>query len=459
MGEIMLARAEGADGFTRKVVLKGLLPSLDDDAASLEMFRREARIMSRLEHPNVVRVLDFTYVADKPYLAMEYVRGRNLHQVIQRAVQKDPSGLPARIALHVMAEALRGLHSAHTARDEDGKPLGAVHRDVSPGNVLLGFFGEVKVTDFGIAKPAGAKSLTGPRAIRGKARYAPPEVIRGEPSTPKSDVFAAGVVLAETLTGEPLWEHTGVSETLIRIVTEPRETTIERILDKSPPIVGLRAVLRRSLALKPDDRFASAFAFAEALDQLSRGVGGPINQAELASYMRELFAGAPDMPRDESLDQQPIFLEPASRTRDDEPDATPQIPAQNLVDDDPYLRTPHPFDQIPIPVTGTLRPPHWSQREPMPATPRLLPVHLYPPVEAQGSVDPAHFSELIALPSETSQDVSGGLDTVPAEGPMERLSRWQWGLLLQRRWVLVCVGILLGAGTAILGTLLATLHR
>ncbi len=224
MGEILLARIEGADGFSRKVVLKGLLPALLEDDVSLELFRREARIMARLEHPNIVRVLDFTYVGDTPYLAMEYVRGRNFHQVIQRATMRGHK-LPLRIAAHVVADALRGIHYAHHARDEDGRPLEIIHRDISPGNVLLGFFGEVKVTDFGIAKAVGARNLTGPRSIRGKARYAAPEVVRGETASVRSDIYAAGVVFAEAITGEPLWERRAVSQTLIQIVTESREST------------------------------------------------------------------------------------------------------------------------------------------------------------------------------------------------------------------------------------------
>ncbi len=498
MGEILLARAEGADGFSRKVVLKGLLPALDGDDASLEMFRREARIMARLEHPNVVRVLDFTYVHDKPYLAMEYVRGRNLHQVIQRAI--GAGGLPPAIVFHVVGQALRGLHSAHTAHDEDGKRLGAIHRDVSPGNVLLSFFGEVKVTDFGIAKAAGARSLTGPRAIRGKARYAPPEVIRGEPATPKSDVFAAGAVLAEALTGEPLWDHKTVSDTLIKIVSEPRDATIDRVMAKLPAIRGLRGVLRKSLALYADDRFPTALAFAEALDQLARSVGGPITQAELGLYLQALFAGAPDLPREDAPAASPPTLdlgatEPAeddaraaaevgedlAATADDRPPSgTPSsrslgtslpslldgdVSDETLASAHAELRAADPDlpAAVPVtlgPITASLRPPHWSRRAaPLLDTP-LRPLRLVQgpnPGSAAESDDAAYFSELIPVPGDTEQQSSGSVDGRIDEGPIETLSRWQWRLMLQRRWVLVTLGILLGAGVAILGTLLATL--
>lgn len=514
MGEILLARAEGADGFSRKVVLKGLLPALDDDDASLEMFRREARIMARLEHPNVVRVLDFTYVNDKPYLAMEYVRGRNLHQVIQRALAHG--GLPAAVVFHVLAQALRGLHSAHTARDEDGARLGAIHRDVSPGNILLSFFGEVKVADFGIAKAEGAPSLTGPRAIRGKARYAPPEVIRGEPATPQGDIFAAGAVLAEALTGEPLWDQRTVSDTLIKIVSEPRDETVDRVASRLPTIRGLRTVLRRSLALYADDRFPTALAFAEALEVLARSVGGPLTQAELGTYLQALFADAPDLPREDgpslpphevsrALTSADARLEPARRDAEApsaardvrEPEAPEPAPRRELtphaahaqavslaaeVSEDTMAampgdttardaaRAPRPTPVpltpalLPVPppsagpITATLRPPHWSRRPaPVLDTP-LRPLRLVQPAARPESDDAAYFSELIVVPSQTEQHSSGPIDAPPVdEHPLETLSRWRWRLTLERRWVLISLGMLLGAGTAILGTILATL--
>lgn len=523
MGEILLARAEGADGFSRKVVLKGLLPALDDDDASLEMFRREARIMARLEHPNVVRVLDFTYVHDKPYLAMEYVRGRNLHQVIQRALAHG--GLPPAVVFHVLAQALRGLHSAHTARDEDGSRLGAIHRDVSPGNILLSFFGEVKVTDFGIAKAEGARSLTGPRAIRGKARYAPPEVIRGEAATPQGDVFAAGAVLAEALTGEPLWDQRTVSDTLIKIVSEPRDETVDRVVSRLPAIRGLRGVLRKSLALYADDRFVTALAFAEALEALSRTVGGPLTQAELGTYLQALFADAPDLPREDSPSLPPQAVsraladadahapalaapEPEARARGAGAGAAPEeetldsdagaaqpargpstlvprdapegrlaaeisedtlalLPGDTTARDAARAPRPSPVPLEPAalpvpllssgPITATLRPPHWSRRPaPVLDTP-LRPLRLIQPSTRPEPDDAAYFSELIVVPSQTEQHSSGPIDAPVDEHPLETLSRWRWRLTLERRWVLVSLGMLLGAGTAILGTILATL--
>lgn len=296
MGEILLARVEGPEGFSRKVVLKGLLNRLSEDDVSYRLFMREARLMSCLDHPNIVRVFDLPCLQGRPYLAMEYLRGRNFHQVIQRAAVKT-GGVPVRIALAIVAQALRGLHYAHAQKDEHGERLGIIHRDVSPGNLLVSFFGEVKVTDFGIAKLADSPRYTGPRSIRGKARYVAPEQVHGETASVLSDIYSAGVVLAEALLGEPLWERSSIPETLLAIVTEDREQVIDRILAEHESVPGLRAALRGSLALNPSDRFATALQFAEVLEAISERVGKPVSTVELGLYVRDLFKEAPDVPK------------------------------------------------------------------------------------------------------------------------------------------------------------------
>ncbi len=296
MGEILLAKVEGPEGFSRKVVLKGLLSRLSEDDVSYRLFMREARLMSHIDHPNVVRVFDLATIKGRPYLAMEYMRGRNFHQVIQRAAVKT-KGVPLRIALAVVSQALRGLHYAHALKDEQGSHLGVIHRDVSPGNLLVSFFGEVKVTDFGIAKLADSPRYTGPRSIRGKARYVAPEQIHGENATVLSDVYSAGVVLAEALIGEPLWERSTIPETLLAIVTDDRGEVIDRVIDRYSDVPGLRAALRGSLSLNPSDRLTSALQFAEVLESISASLGKPVSAVEMGLYLRDLFKDAPDVPR------------------------------------------------------------------------------------------------------------------------------------------------------------------
>lgn len=454
MGQILLARQEGAEGFNRKLVLKGLLPQLVFDEVSLELFRREAQIMSRLDHPNIVRVVDFTYVDDKPYLAMEYVRGRNFHQVIQRATRFDDA-LPPAFATYVVAEAVRGLHCAHHARDEDGRPLGVVHRDVSPGNILLSFFGEVKVVDFGIAMSADAKKYTAPKSIRGKARYAAPEVVRGKPATPRSDIHAAGVVLAEALLGEPLWERGSVADTLIAIVTESRDVTIERILSRTKAASDrLAYVLRRSLALEPDARYESAEEFADDLDELTRSLGGA-SQTELGELLRNLFAGDADLPSDGGViaadlpalsfceDQQTEVSIPT-------PDPEPITPNERAIQ----------FASLPTVQARFRRP-----ATPPPPRPRSIRPQTRPPRLASAVVkaprpepmsEAYYFSEMMLSRHTTWEESSRSLSDDAAlraarPGPMKRALKSPWALLM--------LGILIGAMTALTGSLLALMQR
>ncbi len=450
MGQILLARQEGAEGFNRKLVLKGLLPQLVFDEVSLELFRREAQIMSCLDHPNIVRVVDFTYVDDKPYLAMEYVRGRNFHQVIQRATRFEEA-LPPAFATYVVAEALRGLHSAHHARDEEGKPLEVVHRDVSPGNILLSFFGEVKVVDFGIAMSADAKKYTAPKSIRGKARYAAPEVVRGKPATPRSDIHSAGVVLAEALLGEPLWERGSVADTLIAIVTESRDDTIRRILERTTAASDrLEYVFRRSLALEPEARYESAEEFADDLDELTRSLGGA-SGTELGELLRQLFDGDADLPSDGGVIGTDL---PAISFCDDQRTEI-SIPTPEMDTVTPNQRAAHlaslPTVEArcrrpatpPPPRARSLRP---QTRPPRPSSPVVRAKKPEPVSEAY------YFSEMIVGRHTTWEESSRSLSD---EGELRSIERRSIKQALKSPWALLMLGILIGAVTALTGSLLA----
>ncbi len=409
MGEILLARVRGPQGFARKVVLKGLLPRLTKDEVSRALFEREAKLMAKLEHPNIVRAFDVPIVDDQPYLAMEYVRGRNFHQIIQRAKTKSER-VPPILACHVTAQTLRGLHFAHSARNRRGDRLSIVHRDISPGNILLSFYGEVKVTDFGIAKMADSPSVTGPRSIRGKARYVAPEIIRGGEATVASDVYAAGVVLAEALTGEPLWDTRNISATLLSVVNEPREYTLERIFESVPKVPGLSGVLARSLAIDPTDRYPSAIEFAEALDRVINTAGGPITADRIGSYLRRLFADAVDVPEEDRL-------------------STSAVPSD--FDTDPSVT---PMDPVGLGQESLRVPKRRFGSSPPPAF-HDAGVEAHPP---------SYLSELD--PRDTLMD-----PPIQAHRSLGRR------LLEQPPWVLIILGIMVGAATAIAGSLLALL--
>ncbi len=330
MGEILLGKIEGPEGFSKRVVLKGLLSKLSHDEVSYQLFMREARLMGYLDHPNVIRVFDLPMISGTPYLAMEYLRGRNFHQVIQRASAQGKQ-IPPRLALYIVSQALRGLHYAHSTKDESGELLGVIHRDVSPGNLLVSFFGEVKLTDFGIAKMADSPRFTSPKSIRGKARYVAPEQVHGNQATCLSDIYSAGVVLAEALMGAPLWERPTVPETLLAIVSEDRELTIDRVLEKHGELPGVRAALRGALALKPQDRFDSALHFAEILEAIAEALGPPCCQVELGLFIRDLFHDAPDRPVDDGFGRSGLPIPQFKIDHEDTEDTEVQLGDDDLM--------------------------------------------------------------------------------------------------------------------------------
>jgi serine/threonine-protein kinase len=200
MAEVYEARRPGPRGFAKRVALKRILPQLAMDDRLVRMFCAEARVHAALAHPNLVSVLDFGEAQGELYLVLEYVDGVSLSDVLnavtarRRAVDLGP-------ALYVAREVALGLAYAHEYRDENDAPLGVVHRDVAPNNILLGRAGEVKLTDFGIVQSAWCDVRTAPGELRGKVGYAAPEQALGQGAEPRSDLFSLGVVLAEMLLG------------------------------------------------------------------------------------------------------------------------------------------------------------------------------------------------------------------------------------------------------------------
>jgi serine/threonine protein kinase len=425
MGEILLVRARGAEGFSRKLVLKGILPELADDPVSTHLFRREAKLMASLEHPNIVRVFDVPEIKGVPYLAMEYVRGRNVHQLIQ-ASRAAGIKIPLRIAAHIIAEVLRGLHFAHRAKDETGKAIGIVHRDISPGNILLSFFGEVKVTDFGIAKIADTPRITAPRSIRGKARYTAPETIRNGDCTVLSDVYAAAVVLSEMLLGEALFSGENLSQTLLRIISEPRENLIGRVLASTPKSKRLDKILARSLDLSPKARFRSAIDFCDALGELCWEEGGPVTASELGEFMRQVFPDADDAVCETHV---------SSKT-----------PCAWM---GKFRRTPPPPPPIDVEETGDL-----------PQSAAASSITCDAIKESDAIISPV-FASLLMEPAangtdeEVARQIEADADFVPP--PRSGMSQIEAKLWAQPVWLLIVVGVSLGALTAVAGAFLGLL--
>jgi serine/threonine-protein kinase len=287
MGSVYLSRLVGAEGFERWVAVKQLHEHLADDPNIVSMFLDEARTSARLSHPNVVQVTDFGVEGRAPYLVMEYVSGENL-SVINRRCRKRGTPLPIPLSVRVLAWACEGLHHAHELKDDAGQPMGLVHRDVSPQNVLVSYDGVVKVTDFGIAKVAHrAGSLTKPGQLKGKAAYMAPEQVQGLPIDRRADVFALGIVLYEATTGRRLFQSDNEFESLRRI--KDGDITSPRIVDKLFP-EGLEQIVLRALATRAEDRYQTAREMQRDLEQFLGKSGDLVGSAELADFMEETFA-------------------------------------------------------------------------------------------------------------------------------------------------------------------------
>jgi eukaryotic-like serine/threonine-protein kinase len=284
MAEVYLARRAGPHGFQKVVAVKRILPQLAKDVDFVAMFVDEARVCARLSHPNIVQVFDFGEEEGELYMAMEYVDGTTGARLIRAAAAQGVE-LPLDACLHVALSLLRGLEYAHSARDEAGKPLSLVHRDVSPGNVLIDRSGAVKLTDFGIARAAELERRTDAGQLKGKLGYMSPEQVVGRELDARSDLFTLGIVLTEMVILRPLFSGGTELDVLIRI-RDADLSALDRAKDRVPH--DLRAVLHRALAKDPMLRYASATAFADAIEDLVRRRRLQVGPAKLAPWIERL---------------------------------------------------------------------------------------------------------------------------------------------------------------------------
>ncbi|HEX2876365.1 MAG TPA: protein kinase [Polyangiaceae bacterium] len=265
MAEVYEARRPGPRGFAKRVALKRILPQLAMDQRLVRMFCAEARVHAALTHPNLVSVLDFGEAAGELFLVLEYVDGVPLSDVL-RAVAARKRAIELGPALHIAREVAAGLAYAHQYRDDDDAPLGVVHRDVAPNNILLGRAGEVKLTDFGIVHSAWSEVRTAPGELRGKVGYVSPEQAQGGAIEARTDLFSLGVVLAEMLLGAPLIPGNSELEILKNLQGRSWES-LPGLVGKVP--ADVLALLQRLLAKSPRNRPASAQLVAEELDKLA----------------------------------------------------------------------------------------------------------------------------------------------------------------------------------------------
>lgn len=292
MAEIWRATAKGLGGFEKTVAIKRLHPQFSDDDQFVRMLEDEARVAVLLQHSNIVQIYDLGRVAGQHYIAMELVEGRDLFQVL-RALHQQGERMPLEAAASVALELCHGLHYAHTRlHPESRRPLGVVHRDVSPQNVLLSWAGEVKLTDFGIVKAAMRSTITQAGTIKGKLFYMSPEQALGHDVDARSDVFSTGIVLFECLTSTPLYEDADNATLLGRV--QAGEVRSPRTVRADVPS-DLDAIVMRALAKRPSDRYASCQELGRALAAALSRLGRVYTKTDLADLLHRLFhAEAPD---------------------------------------------------------------------------------------------------------------------------------------------------------------------
>ena len=285
MATVHVGAVKGAAGFSRLVALKRMLPSFASDPDFTLMFVDEARLAARIRHPNVVPTLDVVSDGSELSIVMDYVPGVTLAQ-IARLLAPAGGRVPVPIALAIVRDVLLGLHAAHEATDDDGRPLGIIHRDVSPQNILVGTDGAARLLDFGIAKAnVRLHETRAGDTLKGKLRYMAPEQLEGAPAERRTDVFAAAVVLWEALTGERLvdGQHEGEIVAKVLRATPRPPSTVAPGLAPEVDVLVLRALSRT-----PDERFSNARDMAAAISLL-----GPVATAlEVGEWVEGVAAGA-----------------------------------------------------------------------------------------------------------------------------------------------------------------------
>jgi serine/threonine-protein kinase len=288
MAEIFLSKTFTSLGTERLCVIKRILPQLNADASFCEMLIHEAKLCSHLSHANAVQTFDLGQFDGQYYIAMEYVEGFDLNQLLG-LLARAKLALPLQFALYILVEALRGLHYAHRLTAPDGKPLGIIHRDVSPTNVLISTDGDVKLCDFGIAKAALGdmdRRHLDEYHLKGKFAYMAPEHVAGEEIDRRADLFAAGILLWELLSGRRLYKTKDEDETLRRA----REAEIQPLVDRGfPEFARLEAIVTKALDRNPEDRFQSGQEFIDALEDYMHAAGLIVSQLKLAEFLRDNF--------------------------------------------------------------------------------------------------------------------------------------------------------------------------
>jgi hypothetical protein len=283
MAELFLADYVRRDGFKRRVAIKRILPHLAGNPNFIKMFTREARVAALLQHPNIVQIFDYGKIENAYFIAMEYIDGKNLAEILAALKQ----GLPIDKAVFIISQICKGLDYSHTKRDENtGEPFHIVHRDISPQNLLISYQGEVKISDFGISKARSEPSLTQAGVIKGKMAYLSPEQALGEPIDHQADIYALGLVFHETLTGKRVYRFSSDIEA-IRIIPK---MDIEPVKNSVPDVPEeLNRMVMKCLEKQKELRYQSSSALYADLAAFKKEFKISFDTSDLADYMKKNF--------------------------------------------------------------------------------------------------------------------------------------------------------------------------
>ena len=286
MATVELARMDGAGGFRKWVAIKRIHPHLTEEQQFINMFLDEARIAASISHPNVAQVFDLGKDGNTYWIAMEYLHGEPLREIM-RINEEQETSIQPELAARLIADAAEGLHAAHELRGKNGQPLNLVHRDVTPHNLFITYDGVVKVVDFGIAKVTGSLSSTHAGTITGKVAYMSPEQVRGRPIDRRADVFALGVVLWEMTTGRRLFRVDSDLATLSRV--EACVVPPPSALDADYP-PELEAVVLKALQREPETRYQTARELSRALQHFLMGARTFVGPEDISAYVSDMFS-------------------------------------------------------------------------------------------------------------------------------------------------------------------------
>ncbi len=309
MADVLLGRTDGIEGFERHVVLKRIRAEHAKDKRFIEMFLDEARVAANLHHQNIVQVYDIGESGGEYFIAMEYIHGEDLRKLLS-VVSKSRTHMPLGYLVSIMSAAAAGLHYAHDRKDNKGKPLKIVHRDVSPSNILIGYDGAVKVVDFGIAKAAMRQVETKSGSLKGKVSYMSPEQCKGEDVDRRGDVWALGVLLYELATTTRLFK--GENDYMQMDAIVHGKVPLPRV--RRPDLPNeLSSIIMRALSVDPARRYQTADELRIALDQYAIKAGLTASTSALAGYMNKMFGQRPEPWLDDAegtnIDDDPINVD------------------------------------------------------------------------------------------------------------------------------------------------------